>query len=187
MAHIITVRILVDEPSAERAVSGLSEMLTTAAQPIDPDEDSGGAWIVDWSVGSAQPVNDTLKDSICNGTYAKGDAFDDWVIFSRSEAVASGDGAGFWSNTYGWTTLDLATKFDAHQFHLPHSARMDATCMRAPYGMRGFLASLIESPDNAELDHTPIAFECWAANADHAREQAENAYPACKVLEITQV
>lgn len=159
MAHIITVRILVDEPSEERAVSGLSEMLATAAKPIDPDDESSSAWLVDWDIGPVQPANDALKDSIVNGTYAEGDAFDDWVIYSRSEAVASGDGAGFWSHTYGWTTLDLATKFEAQQLSMPHSAGMDATCMRAPYGMEGYRVSLIESSDNAQLDHTPITFE----------------------------
>jgi hypothetical protein len=49
-------------------------------------------------------------------------------VYSPSEALAD-DGAGFWSNEDGWTTLEGATQFSAQEalaLSLPHSARGDA-------------------------------------------------------------
>lgn len=175
MAYLATVTILIDEADEARACDGISEMLTAAQQPVEED---GESWIVDWSIDSVATTTDELDDSICNDTYAEGDAFRDWVIFSRSEAVAQ-DGAGYWSNEYGWTTLDLATKFDAINRERPLSAGMDGVWMLAPYRMEFYRLLLVEFPDDQSLDQTPIAFECWAENLDHAIEQAENAYPGC--------
>lgn len=53
------------------------------------------------------------------------------VIFSEREAVQSG--AGFWSNTQGWTTLDGATLFtheESQIYHLPIRAQSDVTWMK---------------------------------------------------------
>ncbi len=41
---------------------------------------------------------------------------------------------------------------------------------------------LVEFPLDPSLDQTPIAFDCWAEDTEHAIEQAENAYPGCKVV-----
>ena len=41
---------------------------------------------------------------------------------------------------------------------------------------------LVESPMDPTLDQTPIAFDCWAESPEHAIEQAENAYPGCKIV-----
>jgi len=38
-----------------------------------------------------------------------------FVIYSLSEASASDDDAGWWSNDDGWTTVDLATRFTAKE------------------------------------------------------------------------
>lgn len=133
MAFIATVTILVDEANETSVYDGINEILRNAQMGGPNGEDRG--WVVDWKFKSIKPANESLNDSIANETYAEGDAFNDWVIFSRSEAIAQ-DGAGFWSNEYGWTTLDLATKFeDASVRDLPHSAGMDAVWMLAPYGM----------------------------------------------------
>lgn len=132
MAYIATIKILVDEANESTVYDGLNEMLRTAQEPVDED-DAETPWLLDWKFESVDPVNESLNDSIANETYAEGDAFNDWVIFSRSEAVAQ-DGAGFWSNEYGWTTLDLATKFEGASVQdLPISAGMDAVWMLAPY------------------------------------------------------
>jgi hypothetical protein len=178
MAYIATINIVVDETEEARLYDGINEMLRTAQEPVEED---GAPWIVDWAFTSVEHVNEALNDAICNATYAEGDAFRDWVIFSRSEAIAQ-DGAGFWSNEYGWTTLDLATKFDAIKRELPHSAGMDAVWMLAPYRMNFFRLILVEYPEDADLDQTPIAFDCWAESFAHAVEQAANAYPGCTIL-----
>jgi hypothetical protein len=180
MAYVVTVKILVDEADKVSVFDGINEILRDAqiGGPNGEDRD----WVVDWKFDSVEPVNESLNDSIANETYFEGDAFRDWVIFSRSEAIAQ-DGAGFWSNKHGWTTLDLSTKFKgAPTRNLPHSVGMDAMWMLAPYRMTFYRIMLVESPDDDTLDQTPIAFECFAENYDHAAEQAENAYPGCKIL-----
>lgn len=52
-----------------------------------------------------------------------------YVIYSPNESASSGDGAGFWSNDLGWTTLDQATRFSEQEkqaFCLPMSTGADA-------------------------------------------------------------
>ncbi|MCW3660294.1 hypothetical protein ACVSNE_00210 [Pseudomonas aeruginosa] len=39
---------------------------------------------------------------------------DAWVVYSPNES-AVGDSAGFWSNEFGWVTLDQATCFSAEE------------------------------------------------------------------------
>jgi hypothetical protein len=99
-----------------------------------------------------------------------------WVIFSRSEALRN-EGAGFWSNSYGWVHLPVASRFSAPDSRLPMSLSDDEVWMKEPEGMRFCRVILMEQ--GAE---EPIAFECWAEEYDHAIEQAENAYPGCTVL-----
>lgn len=41
---------------------------------------------------------------------------------------------------------------------------------------------LVEFPMDPTLDQTSIAFDCWAESHEHAIEQAENAYPGCKIV-----
>jgi hypothetical protein len=183
MAYIATVKILVDEADKASVFDGINELLRDAKKggPKGKNRD----WIVDWEFGPVEPVNESLNDSIANETYEEGDAFADWVIFSAGEARAN-DGAGYWSNEYGWTTIDHATRFylceRERSDELPHSAGMDAVWMRALHGMEFYRLMLVEHPNDATLDQTPIAFECFAENYDHAVEQAENAYPGCRVL-----
>jgi hypothetical protein len=183
MAYIATVKILVDEADKVSVFDGINEILRDAqiGGPNGEDRD----WVVDWKFDSVEPVNESLNDSIANEAYEEGDAFAEWVIFSSSEARAN-DGSGFWSNEHGWTTLDLATKFDAIERERAHdgplSTGMDAMWMLAPYRMTFYRLMLVEAPDDDTLGQTPIAFECFAENYDHAVEQAENAYPGCRVL-----
>jgi hypothetical protein len=177
MAYLVTLTVLVDEATEDLAETRVSHALKSiiSACPI-------GA-VVDWKSDSVARANESLNDAICNGTYETGDAFKDWTIFSRSEAIASGDAAGFWSNEFGWTTFDLATRFSAADRDLPMSAGDDALWMAAPAGLTYYQCLLVEFPGDSALDQTPIAFECWAENQDHAIEQAKNAYPNCNVLE----
>lgn len=132
MAYMATIKILVDEANEATVYDGLNEMLRMAQEPVDEDSEET-PWLLDWKVESVDPTNESLNDSIVNETYAEGDAFNDWVIFSRSEAIAQ-DGAAFWSNEYGWTSLDLATKFDGSSAHdLPISTNRDAMWLLAQY------------------------------------------------------
>jgi hypothetical protein len=58
----------------------------------------------------------------------------------------------------------------------------DAGWILAAHRLEFYRLMLIEQPDDATQNQTPIAFECFAENYDHAVDQAENAYPGCKVL-----
>ncbi len=73
-------------------------------------------------------MNESLNDSVANETYAKGDAFGNWLLFSHSEAKKDSEdsAAGYWSNTYGWCTRDLATRFTCTSCSIPASVGMDA-------------------------------------------------------------
>jgi hypothetical protein len=127
MACVVTIKVLVDEPDPARLMDGLEEMMQAASTPIEED---GAPWLIDWNIDLETPVNDAIDDSIVNDTYVKGDAFKNWVIYSISEAKAQ-DGNGYWSNTYGWTSFDLATRFEATNCRLPNGAGMDACWMLA--------------------------------------------------------
>ena len=179
MARIVTVSILVDEVEEANVTDSINEMLRT--HWIE-----NGGNVIDWAIDHVGAVCEEMNDSIENGTYKEGDAFCDWVIFSRSE-MEKGDGAGFWSNHYGWSTLDLATKFASTEGDKPVTAGDDATWMLAPYRLNFFRALLIEQPGAEMLDQTPIAYECWAETEDHAKEQVIDAYPGCHVLEVEGV
>lgn len=48
--------------------------------------------------------------------------------------------------------------------------------------LQQFTVLLIENPDRPENDLPPIAQNYWAEDLAHAKEQAENAYPGCRVL-----
>ncbi len=53
-------------------------------------------------------------------------------------------------------------------------------------GLKPYRVSYHEEPGDICIFH----FDCWAENADHAEEQAENAYPfpaeVISVIEITE-
>jgi hypothetical protein len=181
MAYIANVKILVDEVD-ENTVSEKLNALLQAAKTGSLNGDEG--WIVDWQIGEIAPVDESLEDSIVNGTYEEGEAFEDWVIFSPSEC--KNENAGYWSNEWGWTTFDEATHFngiDPTTFPvIPVSSGNDAMLIMAKHRLEFYRLMLIEQPDDAAQNQTPIAFECFAENYDHAVDQAENAYPGCKVL-----
>lgn len=59
--------------------------------------------------------------------------FDDgekaYVVYSQSESALNNNGAGFWSNTEGWTTIDGATRFSFEEkssLNLPMATGLDA-------------------------------------------------------------
>ena len=81
MAKLVTLQILVDEEDESRIADGLNDMLREAAKPVDPDDEDGRSWIIDWRLAwcgdqmLTQSVSEKINDAICNGTYSEGDAF----------------------------------------------------------------------------------------------------------------
>lgn len=45
-------------------------------------------------------------------------------------------------------------------------------------GLSPYVVTLHEEPG----DKFTLMFECWAENAEHACEQAEDAYPGCELI-----
>lgn len=82
--------------------------------------------------------------------------------------------------------------------HGDSNVTVDMLTDASPLGERGWLlpsgyeiflerleqhrVMLVEFPMDPTLDQTPIAFDCWAESPEHAIEQAENAYPGCKIV-----
>lgn len=99
------------------------------------------------------------------------------VIFAASEAR---NGAGFWSNESGWTTIDGATRFtlkERESLSLPMSAGGDARWISADLdGLTFFVLDL------SDKDGVKLQFECFAEDFEHASEQAQDAYPGCQIL-----
>lgn len=81
VAKLVTLQILVDEEDENRIADGLNDMLREAAKPVDPENDGGHSWIIDWRLAwcgnqmLTQSVSEEINDAICNGTYSEGDAF----------------------------------------------------------------------------------------------------------------
>jgi hypothetical protein len=132
MAHLVRLNILVDDENEASVCDGINEMLRVAQQPVEED---GKSWIVDWALDNVRPTLTELDDSIVNETYAEGDFIRDWVAFSEAQAKCSPEDGnlGFWSNEYGWTTLDLATKFDGSFHEIQKIDNQDVIWKLAPY------------------------------------------------------
>lgn len=126
MAYLVTVKLLLDEASEEAATA----LAQAAINCITSQELANAETLVDSTIEDVSAVNESLDDSIANETYSEGDAFANWVLYSQSEADSdSDDNAGYWSNTYGWTSRDLATRFSSTSCDKPDSVGMDAMWM----------------------------------------------------------
>ncbi|ABM39502.1 hypothetical protein [Polaromonas naphthalenivorans] len=124
MAKIVNLQVLIDGDNDEE----ITEFLRVALMTARPDG-SSTIEILDFHVASIDQPTDELTDSIVNETYLTGQAFDSWLIYSASEAKATGEpNDGYWSYQYGWTSRDLATRFEPVARDMPHSAGNDA-CM----------------------------------------------------------
>lgn len=129
----------------------------------DEDAESlAGTWAL---FADAEPDADLDTDGPAKG----------WTIYSANEAALS-DGAGYWSNSLGWVTETDATVFMEHEkpkLNLPISTGNDAKWVPP---LRPYLVSLSQ-----DAGDEPILFNCMAEGPEHAKEQAENAYPGCVV------
>jgi hypothetical protein len=179
MAYIANVKILVNDVDENAASEKLNALLRAAKTG-----NHGEGLVLDWQIGDIEPAHEDLETAIADGEYEEGDSFIDWVIFSPSECKLS-DGAGYWSNEWGWTTFDEATHFygiDPTTFPvIPVSSGNDAMLIMAKHRLELYRLMLIEQPDDEE-NQEPVAYECFAENYEHAVDQAEDAYPGCKIL-----
>lgn len=177
MSYIATIKIVINEFDGNRVIDGLNDMMRNAQSKVDDDLEGKNPWVTDWVISQVEPAGDLIEKAIATGKYEDGDAFKDFVIFSRDEHGRD-DGAGFWSNEYGWTTLDLATKYESPN-GAPSVIVDDAVWMAAPYGLRFITLWVLKKGDSQA-----ILFECWADDFDHAVEQARDAYPDAEKISL---
>lgn len=118
MASIVSLKILCNEDSGVRICDQINTMMEDKKRQ---DE----CILIDWVVESIKDANPSIEDSLQNNTYKQGEFFGPWVIYSTSEQKAN-PGKGFWSTVYGWTDLNLATRFDGTDFSLPPAIENDA-------------------------------------------------------------
>lgn len=124
MAKIVTVTLLLDVFSDGEAVDMVSAMCGVRQLK---------GLMVDYQVQTVDEVAPELADSIVNETYVAGEFAANWVFFSPSEAATEPDDPlhGYWSNEYGWTSRDLASRFEPVLFcNRPMSRGDDVVFLR---------------------------------------------------------
>lgn len=132
MAYLATLQLLIDAESESAATVLTSDI----ASQLQAD-----GRVLDWSVSDARAVNETVRDSIVNETYVSGECFGEYIVVSTTKRPQD---ASFWSNTYGWTSYDLATRFDATVADLPKAVQHDSAAFfldRGAAAMLGMVAT----------------------------------------------
>jgi hypothetical protein len=107
MAYMATIQLLIEaetESSATSIAKELASQMQAAGQ------------ILDSQVGDVSPVNQFINEQIADGTYVLGECFGNYIVVSIEKRDPD---TSFWSNTFGWTSYDLATRFDALVDRLP--------------------------------------------------------------------
>jgi hypothetical protein len=128
MAYLATLQLLIDAESESDATVLSSDI----ASQLQAD-----GQVLDWSVKDARAVNDTVRDSIANETYVSGECFGEYIVVSTTKRPQD---ASFWSNTYGWTAYDLATRFDATVADLPKAVQHESAAFFLDRGPASMLA-----------------------------------------------
>ncbi len=128
MAYLATLQLLIDVESESAATVLTSDI----ASQLQAD-----GQVLDWSVSDARAVNDTVRDSIGNETYVSGECFGEYIVVSTTKRPQD---ASFWSNTYGWTAYDLATRFDATVADLPKAVQHESAAFFLDRGPASMLA-----------------------------------------------
>jgi hypothetical protein len=101
-----------------------------------------------------------------------------WVIYCPEEYQCSDDGAGYWSDTDGWTVLEGASRYwEEPRGPLPngrgHGQALHVGAMR-DYRL------VVRERDCSE--DSGMLFRCLADSLEHAIEQALDMYPGCTPL-----
>ena len=128
MAYLATLQLLIDVESESAATVLTSDI----ASQLQAD-----GQVLDWSVSDARAVNETIRDSIVNETYVSGECFGEYIVVSTTKRPQD---ASFWSNTYGWTAYDLATRFDATVADLPKAVQHESAAFFLDRGHASMLA-----------------------------------------------
>lgn len=121
MAYLATVQLLIESESESAATAYAQELLTLHAS----------SKVVDSQVVNTSEVNETIRESIANGTYVMGACFGNYLVVRNHPRP---DQAAFWSNRYGWTSYDLATRFGADAIDIPASAAADGAAFHLDRG-----------------------------------------------------
>mgnify|MGYP000411413100 FL=1 len=107
MAYLATVQLLIDAET-ESSATGIAQELVSQMH-------ANGS-VLDFSVDDVRTVKQTINEQIADGTYVMGECFSNYLVVSKAKRDPE---ASYWSNTFGWTDYNLATRFDALVDRLP--------------------------------------------------------------------
>lgn len=112
------------------------------------------------------------------GTDAQHGDLPPWVIYCPEEYQCSDDGAGYWSDTDGWTVLEGASRYwEQPRGPLPNG-RGPGQALHVG-AMRDYRL-VVREGDSTE--DSGMLFPCLADSLEHAIEQALDMYPGCTPL-----
>ena len=107
MAYLATVQLLIDAETESSASSLAQELLANMHSHGE---------VLDFNVDDVRTVKQTINEQIADGTYVMGECFSNYLVVSKAKRDPE---ASYWSNTFGWTDYNLATRFDALVDRLP--------------------------------------------------------------------
>ena len=132
MAYLATVQLLIDAETESRASSLAQELLANMHSHGE---------VLDFNVDDVRTVKKTINEQIADGTYVMGECFGNYLVVSKAKRDPD---ASYWSNTFGWTDYNLATRFDALVDRLPTGLTNDEAAFildRGPEQMSQLLAA----------------------------------------------
>lgn len=127
--YLIKMQCLMRASDAQGAERQLNALLGRSA--MQQDERLPARALIDYEITASDLADPVIGGMLGDGTYVAGTAFADWIVFSQSEDDITDGEAGYWSNEYGYTTHDLATRFEPTAHHLPIAAGGDARLVLA--------------------------------------------------------
>ena len=186
MAYLVTLQVLLDEESAERADCVVLEAIGHHIAKAGVEDNV----IIDYRTTNVAPVASVIDDSIANEVYASGDVFHSLIAYRH----ADGEGQ-FWSNIRGWGPYYLAMRFPVTTADLPEGAddgvflidygpeevfaqlkKREASKvhipLKEPQPLHSYLVKVVDTKSQAE---TP--WKCFAEDDEHAISQAKDHFP----------
>lgn len=169
MAFIMKLQIVADIPTEYVAEKLIRQLLN--------DYDA----VVDVDVTDIKPLEASVEDAIVNETYESGEAFAAFIYYSPKQGNQAGN--GFWSNEYGWTTRDLASRFSMFDGVPKYYDADDVEIVpdNGPVG-RFFVGY---HPDDQEAGIQN--FQCWADSREDAIDHAYRQSPGIQPVNVDRL
>lgn len=192
MAQIITLQILVRDNDEERIKQGITDMLTVAQTPVDPDDQESQPWLASWSIKDIEPANEAVEEVLAGGGHEVDSILEkDFVVCFAGQP----DNLAFRSKELGPVSLDLATKYGPTSIRIVNGVMEQewqtwkqstrAYISIAPYGLKRFVAKVMDAAEpGREAEAALKAFELWAETGEDAREKVLRIHPAERLISV---